>query len=67
MSICDSACDTVKDYLNQVVVCLYNQPIVKDVVTKLFIMYDDYCESLTEETEEEEIDLDDLLAEFSED
>ena len=63
MSICDSVCNAVKDCLQQVVVCLYKQPIVKKTVTDLFIMYDKYYESQqTEEEDEEEFDLDDLLA-----
>ena len=62
MSICDSVCNAVKDCLQQVVVCLYKQPIVKKTVTDLFIMYDKYYESQQTEEDEEEFDLDDLLA-----
>ena len=67
MSICNCICETVKDYLLQAVVCVYNQPIVKDTIMSALIMYDNYCEKQeTEETQEEEIDLDAMLAEFDE-
>ena len=62
MSICDSICNAVNDCLSQVVICLYKQPIIKKVVTDLFIMYDQYYENQQTEEDEEEFDLDDLLA-----
>ena len=61
MSTCDRVCNAVNDCLAKVVICLYKQPIVKRVVTDLFVMYDRYYE--TQQQEEEEFDLDDLLLE----
>ena len=61
MSTCDRVCNVVNDCLAKVVICLYKQPIVKRVVTDLFVMYDRYYE--TQQQEEEEFDLDDLLLE----
>ena len=61
MSTCDRVYNAVNDCLAKVVICLYKQPIVKRVVTDLFVMYDRYYE--TQQQEEEEFDLDDLLLE----
>ena len=64
MSICDSVCNAVNNCLAQVVICLYKQPIIKKTVTDLFVMYDRYYETQYEAVavDEEEFDLDDLLA-----
>ena len=62
MSICDSVCNAVNNCLAKVVICLYKQPIIKKTVTELFVMYDRYYE-VQQDEEEEEFNLDDLLAE----
>lgn len=65
MSICNYICNSisgvVKDYLIKVVIILQKQ------ATPLFIMYDNYCESLTKEEIVEIVDIDDLLAELEDD
>lgn len=68
MSICNSICELVTDCFKQSALFLYKQPIVKNAVTSLFVMYDNYCENQEETVElttaETDSELDDLLAEL---
>ena len=62
MSICNKLCELVTDCFKQSAMYVYDIKVVKDTVIGLLVMYDNYCESSKTETDEEEMDLDDLLA-----
>ena len=62
MSICNKLGELVTDCFKQSAMFLYKQPIIKDTVMSLCIMYDNYYNQEEPETDEEELDLDDLLA-----
>ena len=62
MSICNSLCELVTDCFKQSAMYVYDIKVVKDTVIGLLVMYDNYYNQEEPETDEEELDLDDLLA-----